>query len=72
VKKYCENILVVNDGSTDQTEELLSSRKGIQVISYKKIQEKVTLSERDFIAPLNWVSIMPLPLMLTGSILLMT
>ena len=36
VKRYCENIFVVNDGSTDQTEALLASRKGIQVISYKK------------------------------------
>ena len=36
VKEYCEDILVVNDGSTDNTQEILESIQGIQIISYKK------------------------------------
>jgi dolichol-phosphate mannosyltransferase len=34
VRRYCDNILVVNDGSTDRTAELLSRQAGIQVISH--------------------------------------
>ena len=40
VKKYCSNIIVVNDGSTDQTSELLNSMGGIEIITYKKNQGK--------------------------------
>jgi len=40
VKKYCENIFVVNDGSTDQTEALLTSRKGFELIGYEKNKGK--------------------------------
>lgn len=34
VKKYCSNIIVVNDGSTDSTAGILASIDGIDVISY--------------------------------------
>ncbi|MEG1585794.1 MAG: DUF2062 domain-containing protein [Bacteroidales bacterium] len=34
VRQYTDDILVVNDGSTDQTAELLKAAKGIDVISY--------------------------------------
>jgi len=40
VKKYCNDIFVVNDGSTDQTNDLLKNISGIQVIGYKKNKGK--------------------------------
>jgi glycosyltransferase involved in cell wall biosynthesis len=36
VEKYCSDILVVNDGSTDQTTELISLLKNIELVSYNK------------------------------------
>lgn len=35
-----DEIIVVNDGSTDNSEEVLGKRKGIKLISYKKNQGK--------------------------------
>ena len=40
LKKYASDIMVVNDGSTDNTAEILSNIKGIQVESYPKNQGK--------------------------------
>jgi len=36
VKKYCKDILIVNDGSTDNTEQEIKKIKGANKISYKK------------------------------------
>lgn len=36
VQKYCDDILVVNDGSFDETSSLIDSFKEIDVIGYKK------------------------------------
>ncbi len=40
VQRYTDSIIVVNDGSTDHTAEILSSISGIRVIGYKKNQGK--------------------------------
>ena len=40
VKKYASDIIVVNDGCTDNTAEVLSSIKGIKVIDYAKNRGK--------------------------------
>ena len=40
LKKYASDIMVVNDGSTDNTAEILSNIKDIQVESYPKNQGK--------------------------------
>ncbi len=40
VLKYTNNIIVVNDGSEDNTMEVISALKGIHVISYKKNRGK--------------------------------
>jgi glycosyltransferase involved in cell wall biosynthesis len=36
VRRYCPDILVVNDGSTDQTADLLARQDGIRVITHPK------------------------------------
>lgn len=36
VEKYCDSILIVNDGSTDETSNLIKSINGIEVIEYEK------------------------------------
>ena len=36
VRKYTANILVVNDGSTDDTQEIIEKIKGINIIGYDK------------------------------------
>ena len=40
VKKYASDIIVVNDGCTDNTAEILSSIEGIKVIDYAKNRGK--------------------------------
>ncbi|HOI26996.1 MAG TPA: DUF2062 domain-containing protein [Paludibacteraceae bacterium] len=39
-KLYCSNIYVVNDGSTDETKELLSTIEGINAIGYERNKGK--------------------------------
>lgn len=39
-QKYCNHVLVVNDGSTDQTYEIISRIPDIQIISYTKNKGK--------------------------------
>jgi glycosyltransferase involved in cell wall biosynthesis len=36
IRKYTENIIVVNDGSTDDTLQVLKSLEGIELVSYPK------------------------------------
>ncbi|RLD40962.1 MAG: hypothetical protein DRI89_10795, partial [Bacteroidetes bacterium] len=36
IQHYTDNIIVVNDGSTDDTLEALKSIQGIDIIGYKK------------------------------------
>ncbi len=40
VQKYTNNIIVVNDGSTDNTQQLISAIKGIEIVSYQKNKGK--------------------------------
>ena len=40
VKEYSEDVIVVNDGSTDETKNILASIEGIKVIDYEKNQGK--------------------------------
>ena len=36
VRRYCDNIVVINDGSTDGTAELLASRPDLRVLTHPK------------------------------------
>jgi len=47
-KKYCDDVIVVNDGSTDKTIDILASIPGIDVVSYEKNQGKGTALKRGF------------------------
>ena len=47
-KKYCDDVIVVNDGSTDSTSEILSSIPDIDVVSYSNNQGKGTALKRGF------------------------
>ncbi len=40
VSQYSRNIIVINDGSTDETLEILSELSGIEVVSYEKNRGK--------------------------------
>ena len=40
VKRYSENIIIVNDGSTDNTQEIISKMSGIEIIAYNKNKGK--------------------------------
>ncbi len=48
VKLYCENIVVVNDGSTDNTYELINQISNIEVISYPKNKGKGNAIQQGF------------------------
>lgn len=47
-KKYCDDVIVVNDGSTDGTIDILSSTQDIDVVSYERNQGKGTALKRGF------------------------
>lgn len=40
VQEYATNVLVVNDGSTDDTEQIINTIDGISIVSYKKNRGK--------------------------------
>ena len=40
VRDYCDDVIVVNDGSTDHTSAILGEYSGIQYISYKENKGK--------------------------------
>ena len=40
VRRYCADIFVVNDGSTDRTAEVLASTEGIRTIAYARNRGK--------------------------------
>lgn len=40
VRRYCADIFVVNDGSTDRTAEVLASKEGIRTIAYARNRGK--------------------------------
>ena len=46
--KYCDDVIVVNDGSTDATIDILSSIPQIDVVSYENNQGKGTALKRGF------------------------
>ena len=46
--KYCDNVIVVNDGSTDGTAEILAGIEGIDVVGYAKNCGKGTALKRGF------------------------
>ena len=46
--RYCNDVIVVNDGSTDSTSEILKDIGGIDVVEYKKNAGKGTALKRGF------------------------
>lgn len=40
VQEYATNVLVVNDGSTDDTEQIINTIDGVSIVSYKKNRGK--------------------------------
>lgn len=53
VIEFCSDIYVVNDGSTDNTKEVLESISGINLISYDKNRGKGCALKKGFEAALN-------------------
>ena len=51
VLEYAEDVIVVNDGSTDQTPDILNRLSSLSVINIPKIREKVMLCDWDSIMP---------------------
>lgn len=49
ILEYTDQLIIVNDGSTDSTTELLSSRKDLEVLSYEKNQGKGYALRQGFI-----------------------
>ena len=47
--RYCSDVIVVNDGSTDATSGILSSIEGIDIVSYPDNQGKGTALKRGFL-----------------------
>ena len=47
-KRYCHDIIVVNDGSTDDTPTLLAAQTGITLISYERNRGKGYALKRGF------------------------
>ena len=48
VKAQCDDVIVVNDGSNDGTENILQSMSGITVVDNKKNEGKGTALKRGF------------------------
>ncbi len=48
VRKYTDNVMVVNDGATDNTSEILSTIDGIEILAYSPNQGKGTALRRGF------------------------
>ena len=53
VMKYTDNIIIVNDGSTDETEKMLQSFPGIKKISYAKNKGKGWALRKGFEAAID-------------------
>jgi glycosyltransferase involved in cell wall biosynthesis len=53
VRKYIGHIIVVNDGSTDHTPEILNERGGISIIEYKRNMGKGYAMRKGFKQALN-------------------
>ncbi len=49
ILEYTDRLIIINDGSTDSTLELLQSRKELEIISYKQNQGKGYALRRGFI-----------------------
>lgn len=49
VLEYCDDVIVVNDGSTDRTAEILAGISGIKVISYPKNRGKGYALRKGFV-----------------------
>lgn len=48
VKQYCEEIIVVNDGATDNSKEILDEIEGIDLITFEKNRGKGTALRKAF------------------------
>lgn len=51
--QYCDDVIVVNDGSTDSTSDILASISGIDIVSYSDNQGKGTALKRGFMRALE-------------------
>ena len=69
VQQYTKNVIVVNDGSTDNTQQIISKIEGIEIVTYPKNKGKGYALQQGFKYAIIRVSILQLLLILTDSIL---
>lgn len=53
VQQYTKNVIVVNDGSTDNTQQIISEIKGIEIVSYSKNKGKGYALQQGFKYAIN-------------------
>ncbi len=53
VQKYTKNVIIINDGSTDNTEQIISKIEGIKIVSYPKNKGKGYALQQGFKYAIN-------------------